>query len=366
MHTGTENRGQSSGAWPTHGMRCSGQDPPDSRTLPAPAGGAPRRECVLRVRTACREIEFRDEVKAAIKDYGRIARFAPGGAARRSPPPRAGAGAHPHTATGSQARDRGQQEKKKRSRLGGARAAAVLRRGTPAVDADLRRPPLEPPRGLAIYNSGRKAGPKQGVLLAWSTIRRSPARRGGGSVCSPHSGGSAEAAPEEPVHSVCLQRPKPAQSQRQPSLAVRSAVALWHVCRFDCSGIAFVVHAHVVPAGPVATEQLRLVGPLPIGVIPVVELAAVDHRHSLTFGPEVGHGLRTLGNVARCAGLRTADVVAEVAVTAELGFLELLAIVEFAPVHNLRIGVAKHRGRSRLIGPEAPVRDLHVVEAPTV
>ena len=46
---------------------------------------------------------------------------------------------------------------------------------------------------------------------------------------------------------------------------------------------------------------------------------------------------------------------------AALGLLELLAIVEFAPVHNLCIGAAKHRGRSCLIGPEAPVIDPHVI-----
>ena len=51
------------------------------------------------------------------------------------------------------------------------------------MDADLRRPPLEPPRGFDLYNSGWKGGPKMGVLLAWSTMRFSPASGGGGLSC---------------------------------------------------------------------------------------------------------------------------------------------------------------------------------------
>ena len=77
------------------------------------------------------------------------------------------------------------------------------------MDADLRRPPLEPPRGFDLYNSGWKGGPKMGVLLAWSTMRFSPASGGGGSVaCDALCGGSAEAGTRTARALVLLTVPK--------------------------------------------------------------------------------------------------------------------------------------------------------------
>ena len=94
------------------------------------------------------------------------------------------------------------------------------------MDADLRRPPLEPPRGFDLYNSGWKGGPKMGVLLAWSTMRFSPASGGGGLSCMRRAlwrqrGG-------RPPKGLRTRFAYCAQSQREVSQADWNMVALAH------------------------------------------------------------------------------------------------------------------------------------------